>query len=230
MKFVRTSDFGAMELVRNNVPHTGVDYSMSENSMLYSVGEGIVKKIVDYGDVNAGKTLILQLENGQEAVYGHLNEWLVKEGQKVHMGDPVALSGNTGHSTGAHLHFGIKENGSFVDPEQYEPIIQSWSESPWQQLLDQGKVNQYKEGADQISGMLPNFAEEMAQAFIDKMGEAAHYLGIWLLNVAPDTLLTVGMIGVLGAIASIPQSGKWASGFICASVVFEIIRRSVMGA
>ena len=55
-------------------------------------------------------------ENGLETVYGHLSKWLVTEDQFVKAGDPIALGGNTGRSTGPHLHFETIFMGKALDP------------------------------------------------------------------------------------------------------------------
>ena len=57
--------------------------------------------------------------NGVTSLYGHLSERNVKAGDKVKAGSRVGLSGNTGNSTGAHLHLEIRENGKPVNPANY---------------------------------------------------------------------------------------------------------------
>jgi murein DD-endopeptidase MepM/ murein hydrolase activator NlpD len=67
------------------------------------------ERIHDYGNVNAGKTVFVKWEDGKTAIYGHLNDFTVKNGQHVSPGDLLGHAGNTGFSTGNHLHFGLKD-------------------------------------------------------------------------------------------------------------------------
>lgn len=75
-------------------------------------------KVVNAG--NQGLGLYLTIENGKyKTVYGHCSEILVSSGDNVNAGDPVALVGNTGNSTGPHLHLEYKVNGSTKNPRTY---------------------------------------------------------------------------------------------------------------
>lgn len=126
MQFRRTSLFGAMEEIRSGRPHSGIDYAMPKGTPIESVGDGIVQKVFDYGHANAGKMVKVKMENGETAIYGHLDKFKVHQGDHIHAGDIIGLSGNTGHSTGPHLHFAIKDShGHFVNPDKYDTAIQS---------------------------------------------------------------------------------------------------------
>lgn len=113
-----TSEFGAMEKGLRTAPHTGIDLAMPEGTPLYSPVDGVVSKIVDYGKENLGKGIFIETDDGKTVIMGHLSDFKVSEGVRVHEGDLVALSGNTGFSTGSHLHLGLKdEDGNFINPE-----------------------------------------------------------------------------------------------------------------
>jgi murein DD-endopeptidase MepM/ murein hydrolase activator NlpD len=108
-----TSKFGAQEPFRTK-PHTGVDISMPEGTPLESIDQGVVERILDNDSI--GKGVIIRLEDGKEAIYGHMSEVQVEPGHIVDAGEVIGLSGNTGHSTGPHLHLGMKDHGNYIDP------------------------------------------------------------------------------------------------------------------
>lgn len=121
MKFVLTSGFGMIEAVRKGKPHNGLDLAMPVGTKLRSIADGVVERVVDYGSQNLGKGVIIRMEDGTRHIYGHMHDVSVKVGQKVHDGTLIGLSGNTGHSTGPHLHFGMWKDGEFQDPT---PVIE----------------------------------------------------------------------------------------------------------
>jgi murein DD-endopeptidase MepM/ murein hydrolase activator NlpD len=116
MKFKITSEFGELSEVRDHVHH-GVDIGVKRGTELHAIGDGIVNRILDLGKENLGKGVELKLENGQKVIYGHMSDIDVKPGQVIHEGEYIGLSGNTGHSTGDHLHLAIKSpKGEWIDP------------------------------------------------------------------------------------------------------------------
>lgn len=118
--FEVSSPFGVTDSV-HITPHTGLDLVMSTGTKLFSPTDGIVSKIVNYGNENIGKGVIIKTNDGENLIMGHLSDnSIVKIGQKIQKGDLVAISGNTGHSTGSHLHLGLKDaNGTFVNPDKF---------------------------------------------------------------------------------------------------------------
>ncbi|MGM7720516.1 M23 family metallopeptidase [Metabacillus sp. Hm71] len=123
MSYKITSRYLQQEGFRNH-PHTGVDFKMAEGEPLRAIKEGVIH-VKNFGDTNAGKTVLIEAEDGRTYIYGHLSKFSVKEGQHVDAGQLIGYSGNTGHSTGAHLHFGVKEGGRFVDPSSNIEFIQN---------------------------------------------------------------------------------------------------------
>jgi murein DD-endopeptidase MepM/ murein hydrolase activator NlpD len=120
-----TAPFGSIDSV-HKIPHTGCDLYCPVGTELYAPLDGIVFRIVDYGNHGLGRAVFIKLHDGKQYVLGHLSEVKVKIGDVVHKGDLIALSGNSGHSTGPHLHFSIiDEYGHFLDPNKYFENIHS---------------------------------------------------------------------------------------------------------
>lgn len=138
-----TSKFSQQESFRIK-PHSGIDFKMEIGEPLRSIKEGVVR-IADYGNTNAGKTVFVKWEDGRTAIYGHLNDFAVKNGQHVQAGDLLGHAGNTGFSTGSHLHFGLKNgDGQLLDPSPYISDIQNMNVKQFVQHMPeptQVKVN-----------------------------------------------------------------------------------------
>lgn len=112
----QSSGFG-----RRNAPtkgassyHKGVDWATPTGTNVYASCGGTVVK-AGWGR-GYGYVIYIDHEDGRQTRYGHLSKVLVSVGQQVKQGDRIALSGNTGVSTGPHLHFEILINGVQVDP------------------------------------------------------------------------------------------------------------------
>lgn len=101
--------------------HSGVDLATPEGSPVYAADNGKVI-VAECGD-GYGNYIILDHNNGFKTVYGHNSELLVSVGDFVQQGSKIALSGNTGNSTGPHLHFEIRVNDEPVDPQQYLTLL-----------------------------------------------------------------------------------------------------------
>ncbi|MDR0831000.1 MAG: M23 family metallopeptidase [Prevotellaceae bacterium] len=84
-----------------------------------AVSDGVVDKV--WNDTSAGGGLSVRVahDGGYTTGFAHLSQQLVTVGQKVNQGDTIAKTGNTGNSTGAHLHFTLKYNGVAIDPQLY---------------------------------------------------------------------------------------------------------------
>lgn len=97
--------------------HKAVDIAMDEGTCVAAAWDGIVTE-TGY-DAKKGNYLWLVHKNGNETFYCHLSEILVNDDAVIRAGETIAFSGNTGRSTGPHLHFAIKENGEYVNPLNY---------------------------------------------------------------------------------------------------------------
>ncbi|GAA4854441.1 M23 family metallopeptidase [Kitasatospora terrestris] len=100
--------------------HTGTDFAVSVGTPLLAVGDATV---VSAGPDGAyGNEIVLKLSDGKFAQYAHMSKLSVKAGQHVSAGDTIGLSGNTGNSTGPHLHFEIRNANRYaavIDPLTY---------------------------------------------------------------------------------------------------------------
>ena len=74
-------------------------------------------RILPYERRGYGKYVVIRHDNGLETIYGHLSKQIVAEDQYVKAGDPIGLGGNTGRSTGSHLHFETRFLGEVINPE-----------------------------------------------------------------------------------------------------------------
>ena len=95
--------------------HKGIDLKIERNDTIYAAFDGKVR-LTAYERKGYGYYIIIRHPNGLETVYGHLNKHLVKPDQVVRAGDPIALGGSTGRSTGPHLHFETRFMGYAINP------------------------------------------------------------------------------------------------------------------
>lgn len=96
--------------------HKGVDLALRSNDTVYAAFDGKVR-LTNYEGKGYGNYVIVRHPNGLETVYGHLNRFLVKPDQVVKAGQPIALGGSTGRSTGPHLHFETRYMGYAINPQ-----------------------------------------------------------------------------------------------------------------
>ena len=99
--------------------HTGIDIAVPEGTPVRAAASGTVT-FAGWHE-GFGVLVVIDHGNGYESYYGHLSKLLVSEGQRVSAGDVIALSGNTGLSTGPHLHFEVRYLGTPVDPRPLLP-------------------------------------------------------------------------------------------------------------
>lgn len=108
---VVTSNFGA----RWRRQHKGLDIKVYIGDTIRAAFNGKVR-IVRYEARGYGKYVVIRHPNGLETYYGHMSKQLVTENQEVRAGDPIGLGGNTGRSTGSHLHFETRLAGVALNP------------------------------------------------------------------------------------------------------------------
>ena len=110
---VVTSDFGFR---RGWQFHYGIDTRLKTGDSIYSSFDGMVR-IVQRGRA-FGNYVVIRHFNGLETVYGHLSKTFVKVNQVVRAGEVIALGGNTGRSTGPHLHYEVRYLGQPIPPRE----------------------------------------------------------------------------------------------------------------
>jgi murein DD-endopeptidase MepM/ murein hydrolase activator NlpD len=97
--------------------HSGIDFTAEYATTIHAAAEG---KVIFAGTKGGyGKCVIIQHTMGFKTLYGHLTEYYTMKGKVVKKGDIIGFLGNTGKSTGAHLHYEIFKNGQRIDPYKF---------------------------------------------------------------------------------------------------------------
>jgi len=112
--------------------HPGQDFAAIIGTPVYATADGVVEK-VESSFHGYGNNIIINHGFGYKTLYGHLNGFAIKEGQKVKRGTTIGYVGNTGMSTGPHLHYEVIKNNEKINPinfffndltaEQYDQIL-----------------------------------------------------------------------------------------------------------
>jgi murein DD-endopeptidase MepM/ murein hydrolase activator NlpD len=109
---------------RFGIAHDAIDIPIEQETVIRAPADGMVASVHDRG--YGYNTIVLTHEGGVETLYGHVSAFLVKEGDRVNTGDPIALSGGRPGSNGAgllttgpHLHFAVLLHGQAIDPLYY---------------------------------------------------------------------------------------------------------------
>ena len=101
-------------ILQTEILHAGIDLR-ANYEVVHSIASGIISE--EGYDTRAGNYIVIQHGNGIESIYCHLSKFFLRSGDLVFAGNSIAMSGATGAVNGPHLHFAIKENGKFIDPE-----------------------------------------------------------------------------------------------------------------
>jgi len=118
--------------------HTGMDFTASVGTEIHATGNGTVVKVEPFGK-GYGNNVVINHGYGYETVYAHMSKFAVHVGQKISRGDLIGYVGNTGTSTGPHLHYEVRKNGNPVNPanfyyndltpEEYEKMMELSSQA-----------------------------------------------------------------------------------------------------
>ena len=96
--------------------HSGIDFAATQGTSIFSAASGVVTKVTNKADY--GLSVEVDHRNGYVTHYAHVLEVLVKKGDIVKQGQGIAKVGNTGRSTGPHLHFEVIKNGKTINPSK----------------------------------------------------------------------------------------------------------------
>ena len=183
---VITSDFGS----RWGRQHKGLDIKVYIGDTIRSAFSGKVR-IVRYEAKGYGNYIVIRHPNGLETIYGHLSKHLVTENQVVRAGEPIGLGGNTGRSTGSHLHFETRLCGVALNPalffdfrnqditgDHYVFLKDRYESDSQLATLERGKVNGGSYTRDQVYGEVGRYnekAEEVATQNAANAPERVYY-------------------------------------------------------
>lgn len=209
MKFRLSGQFGELSPVRNMQPHSGIDLAMPEGTPLRAIGEGVIDKVFT-GEGLIGKGLSIKFQDGTRAIYGHMKDVNVKVGQNIHAGDFIGLSGNTGNSTGAHLHFGLKSSdGNVIDPTPLAEKLANIS------------------GNDVTQGAIPKLLGLGGETIREKTADIATEIILGVLDALKDLLLGATLIGsallIILKVAGWRDGGRWASILIVVNILIKFL-------
>ncbi len=117
---VITSPFGyRIGLEQYGTFHTGTDLGVPSGTPVRAAAAGRVMNLTGWYQQGYGWGVFIDHGNGVVTVYGHNSALTVSPGQYVQQGDVIALSGQTGWATGPHVHYEVRINGQYVNPELY---------------------------------------------------------------------------------------------------------------
>jgi len=100
---------------RRRIFHFGTDIKLQKGDSVLAAFDGIIR-VTKFDRRGYGNAIVIRHSQGLETIYGHLSKVLVITNQRVRAGELIGFGGNTGHSTGAHLHFEVRYHGEPFDP------------------------------------------------------------------------------------------------------------------
>lgn len=118
--------------------HTGMDFTADKGTEVYATGNGVIET-VESSFWGYGRCIVINHGFGYKTRYAHLNAFKVKEGQKIRRGELIGFVGNTGKSTGPHLHYEVEKNGEKVNPVNY--YHSDLSPEQYEKLLEMSQQN-----------------------------------------------------------------------------------------
>lgn len=178
-----TSDFGprSSPTAGASSMHDGIDIGVPDGTPVHATADGHVTMAAPNGGY--GNYVELAHSGGISSFYGHLMKWIVRAGQQVKAGQQIAVSDNTGTSTGAHLHFGMHDNGTPIDPL---PLLQGGALSGAAAAIEKIKKLKVKGDAGPLKDIVQaalNMGVNKANKFIESKVPQDNILGGNFANI-----------------------------------------------
>lgn len=167
-----TSHYGYRRSFRRQ--HYGTDIKVFVGDTIRAAFSGKVRVVADQGYRKGyGKYVVIRHPNGLETVYGHMSRHLCQPNQIVKAGDVIGLGGNTGRSTGSHLHFETRFLGEFIDPEKLFDFEAQDVKGDFYLFCSNGRGTMLaSNSSDNIDGGEEEMDEETAKALLAKEAES----------------------------------------------------------
>lgn len=162
-----TSHYGYRRSFRRQ--HYGTDIKVFVGDTIRAAFAGKVR-VVSFERKGYGNYVIIRHTNGLETVYGHMSRHLVKPDQIVKAGDVIGLGGNTGRTTGSHLHFETRFLGQFIDPEKLFDFEAQDTKGDFYLFYSNGRGTML--ASNNIVGGEEEMDEETAKALMAKEAES----------------------------------------------------------
>ena len=163
-----TSHYGYRRSFRRQ--HYGTDIKVFGGDTIRAAFSGKVR-VVAFERYGYGNYVVIRHPNGLETVYGHMSRHLCKPNQIVRAGDVIGLGGNTGRSTGSHLHFETRFLGQFIDPEKLFDFEAQDVKGDFYLFRSSGRGTMLA-ATDNVVGGEEEMSEEAANALIAKEAES----------------------------------------------------------
>ena len=163
-----TSHYGYRRSFRRQ--HYGTDIKVFVGDTIRAAFSGKVR-VVSFERAGYGNYIVIRHPNGLETVYGHMSRHLVRANQIVKAGQAIGLGGNTGRSTGSHLHFETRLLGQFIDPERLFDFEAQDVKGDFYIFRSNGRGTMLA-ATDNVVGGEEEMDEEAANALIAKEAES----------------------------------------------------------
>jgi murein DD-endopeptidase MepM/ murein hydrolase activator NlpD len=183
--------------------HQGIDIPLAEGTKVYAAADGKISAAQSgQGARSYGLYVKIKHSDKYETLYAHLSRIDVSVGQQVTKGQLIGLSGNTGFSTGPHLHFGLYKNGSAVDPSGYISDDLTGGVERWSAGNNGGKNNSNPVGASASGSILDLVVNPGASITSASSSVLVSSSGVKGRSVSTTSVVASGMSGGITGLSS----------------------------